>query len=230
VRLGRPKLARWDADRLSTATLARGGPVGSLGRTVSPEYGGPCESVTAPGCHAGEVVRVGAADLQSGFTTNDDIVVGYLLRHRTEEQKQRLLPGFVAGQSIGAIALTEPNAGSDLLGIETRATRSDSGCVLSGSKTLITNGILASAPRCRVHGVLPLRGQERAPSFERGRRVDKMGLHAQDTAELFFGNFEVPETNLLGEVGQGLNYLMQSPIASFGSAVNAQAGAEVVLG
>nr|WP_174267712.1 acyl-CoA dehydrogenase family protein [Nocardioides zeae] len=232
-----PHLDRWTEQRLIDRDVWReAGRQGLLGQAVPEEHGGPgvtdyrFRMITQL-----EIARVGASALQSGFSTNDDIVLSYLLRHADADQAKRWLPGFVTGETIGAIAMTEPGAGSDLRGIATTATRVDGGWVLNGSKTFITSGILADLvivfARTGDNEFSLLVVEDGAEGFSRGRKLDKVGLHAQDTAELFFDGVHVPDENVLGEIGRGFAYLMQSlPLERLGIAIAGQASAEAVLG
>jgi alkylation response protein AidB-like acyl-CoA dehydrogenase len=138
-----PKLDRWDADRLiELETWRAAGRQGILGLAIPEEYGGAGErDYRFRVVIQEEIARVGASALQSGFSTNDDIVVNYLLRHANQGQRERWLPGFVTGETIGAIAMTEPGADSDRA-IQTTARKDGDGWVLNGSKTFITSGIL----------------------------------------------------------------------------------------
>jgi acyl-CoA dehydrogenase len=231
-----PNLARWDAERLIDRQVwLAAGKQGLLGLAVPAEYGGPGETdYRFRVILQLEIARVGAAALQSGFSTNDDIVLSYLLRHASDEQKARWLPRFVTGETIGAIAMTEPDAGSDLRGIATTAVQDGGEWVIRGSKTFITSGILADLvivfARTGDRGFSLFVVEDGTPGFSRGRKLDKMGLHAQDTAELNFDDARVPEANRLGELGHGLDYLKQSlPLERLGIAIAGQASAEAVL-
>ena len=235
-----PKMEKWDADRLiDRETWLAAGRQGLLGLAVPEEFGGPGETdYRFRVAIQTEIARVGASALQSGFSTNDDIVLNYLLRHADSDQRARWLPGFVTGETIGAIAMTEPGAGSDLRAVQTTAVREGLEWVINGSKTFITSGMLADL--VIVFAVtdrdLGSRGfslfvvEDGTPGFTRGRKLDKVGLHAQDTAELFFDNVRVPQANLLGEVGGGFAYLMQSlPLERLGIGIAAQVSAEAVF-
>ena len=137
---------------------------------------------------------MGATSLSSGFGLQDDIAIPYLVDLGTEEQQARWLPPMAAGECIGAIAMTEPAAGSDLQGIRTTAVRDGDGWVLNGAKTFITDGINSdlvivvarTEPEAGAHGISLLVAERGIPGFTRGRKLDKIGLHAQDTAGLFF--------------------------------------------
>lgn len=235
------KMEKWDADRLiDRDTWRAAGQQGLLGLAVPEEFGGAGETdYRFRVMIQTQIARVGASALQSGFSTNDDIVLNYLLRHANSEQRARWLPGFVTGETIGAIAMTEPGAGSDLRSVQTTAVREGDEWVINGSKTFITSGMLADL--VIVFAVtdrdLGSRGfslfvvEDGTPGFTRGRKLDKVGLHAQDTAELFFDNVRVPDTNRLGDIGGGFGYLMQSlPLERLGIGIAAQVSAEAVLG
>ena len=164
-----------------------------------------------------ELARVCAASLSSGFGLQDDIAIPYIVDLGTEEQKARWLPPMATGECIGAIAMTEPGAGSDLQGIRTSAVRDGDGWVLNGAKTFITNGIHSDLvivvartdPDAGSRGISLLVAERGMPGFTRGRKLDKIGLHAQDTAELFFDDVRVPAANLLGREGGGFVHLME---------------------
>lgn len=184
-----------------------------------------------------EVMRIGATGL--GFGLHNDVVGPYLRDLGTEEQKQRWLPGFCSGELITAIAMTEPAAGSDLQGIRTTAGRDGDGWLLTGSKTFITNGINADlvivvartdpdAPGSRGLSLLVV--ERDMPGFTRGRNLAKIGLKAQDTAELYFDDVRVPAENLLGTENRGFAHLMENLLQErLSIAVGAVAAAETVL-
>lgn len=234
-----PKLPKWDQAKLiDRETWTEAGRWGLLGLAVPEEHGGVgVRDYRFRTILQFEIARAGAASLQSGFSTNDDIVLSYLLRHGSDEQKQRWLPGFVTGQTIGAIAMTEPGTGSDLRAIQTRARPDGDGWVLNGSKTFITSGILCDLVVVFVRTTSDRDGgfslvvvEDGTPGFQRGRKLEKIGLYAQDTAELFFDDVRVPVENVLGEIGQGFAYLMQSlPLERLGIAIAAQGGSEAAL-
>lgn len=194
----------------------KAGDLGLLGFMMPEEYGGG--GVTDFRYNAilqEEVTRIGASGI--GFVIQTDLVSTYLLSHATDEQKARWFPKFCSGELITAIAMTEPGTGSDLQGIKTTAVKDGDHYVVNGSKTFITNGINAdlvlvvcqtdpSAGALGFSIIVLERGME---GFERGRNLDKIGLKAQDTAELFFDNVRVPASNLLGEEGKGFIYLME---------------------
>jgi alkylation response protein AidB-like acyl-CoA dehydrogenase len=183
-----------------------------------------------------ELTRARASGV--GFSIHTDINSSYLLDYATDEQKARWLPGFCSGETITAIAMTEPGAGSDLQGIRTTAIRDGDSYLLNGQKTFISNGILADLvivvaktdPDAGSQGISLLVVERGTPGFERGRNLDKIGLKAQDTAELFFDDVRVPATNLLGQEGQGFVHLMEKlPQERLAIAVVAAAACENVL-
>ncbi|MCZ2821171.1 MULTISPECIES: acyl-CoA dehydrogenase family protein [unclassified Modestobacter] len=214
------------------------GAQGLLGIGVDERYGGGGVRDFRWSCVLSEeLVRIGASGV--GFGLHNDVVGPYLQDLATEEQKQRWLPGFCTGELITAIAMTEPAAGSDLQGIGTTARRDGEHWVLNGSKTFITNGINADlvivvartdpdAPGSKGLSLLVV--ERDMAGFSRGRNLDKVGLKAQDTAELFFDDVRVPAANLLGTEGRGFAHLMQNlPQERLHIAVSAVAAAETVL-
>jgi alkylation response protein AidB-like acyl-CoA dehydrogenase len=174
-----------------------------------------------------------------GFGLHNDVVAPYLARLCTDEQRERWMPGFCAGELISAIAMTEPAAGSDLQGIKTHATRDGDDWILNGSKTFITNGINSDLvivvartdPDAKAaQGTSLLMVERGMAGFERGRNLDKIGLKAQDTAELFFNSVRVPSANVVGELNRGFIHLMENlPQERLSIAVGALAGAEAAL-
>lgn len=178
-----------------------------------------------------------------GFYINlhNDLVAPYVAKLGTEEQKDRFMPGIVSGEKILAVAMTEPATGSDLAGMRTRAEDKGDHWLLNGAKTYISNGILADVvvvaartdPASR-HGLSLFLVERGMDGFERGRKLAKMGLKAQDTAELFFNDVRVPKANLLGEAGQGFRYLAQllaqeRLVAAIGFMATAQTAFDLTL-
>lgn len=164
-----------------------------------------------------ELEKVGSSLV--GIGLHNDIVVPYIASYGTEEQKKKWLPKCVSGEIVTAIAMTEPGAGSDLAGISTTAVKQGDDYIVNGQKTFITNGIHADLVIvvCKTNpsatpphkGISLLVVERTTPGFTRGRKLEKVGLHAQDTAELFFSDAKVPAENLLGEEGKGFYYLME---------------------
>ncbi|HEV7656946.1 MAG TPA: acyl-CoA dehydrogenase family protein [Mycobacteriales bacterium] len=214
------------------------GKQGMLGMDVPEEYGGGgVPDFRYNAVLDEEIIRIGATGL--GFGLHNDIVGPYLLSLTTQEQKRRWLPGFCAGEIITAIAMSEPGAGSDLQRIRTHAGKDGDDWVLSGSKTFITNGINADLvlvvartdPDAEgARGISLLAVERGMPGFERGRNLDKIGMKAQDTAELFFDEVRLPAENLVGQENRGFVHLMENlPQERLSIAVVAVAACEAVL-
>ncbi len=209
---------QWEQDGIVPRELwLKAGEAGLLCFDVAEEYGGPgVDDFRYNVILSEEQTRAGASG--PGFSVHTDIIVPYLSSLGTDEQKQRWLPGTVSGEIITAIAMTEPGAGSDLQGIRTTAIDKGDHYVLNGSKTFISNGINADLvivvartdPDAGHKGISLLVVERGMEGFERGRNLDKIGLHAQDTSELSFTDVVVPKENLLGEEGQGFIYLMMN--------------------
>jgi len=213
-----PHYDRWEqAGIVDRSAWLAAGRAGLLGLAVPEEYGGGgTPDFRFPAVLAEEFAKAGASGLAIGL--HNDIIGPYLTSLATEEQKRRWLPGFCTGETITAIAMTEPGTGSDLQGIRTTATDRGDHYLLNGAKTFISNGILAdlvvvvarTTEEGGAHGLSLLVVERGMPGFERGRNLDKIGQKAQDTAELFFQDVEVPKVNLLGEENQGFLYLMRN--------------------
>ncbi|WP_017936489.1 acyl-CoA dehydrogenase family protein [Nocardioides sp. Iso805N] len=212
-------LARWEDERLiDRQPWLAAGKQGVVGIPFPEEYGGAGQSdYRFRAIVKEELARVNATSLDGAFGINEDIVGCYIAELGTEEQKARYLPGMSSGEIVSSIAMTEPGAGSDLRGIRTSAVRDGDEWVINGSKTFITNGISSDVVVVAARtdqtegrsGLSLLIVDTGTPGFERGRKLDKVGMHAQDTAELFFDNVRVPATNLLGTEGRGLPHLME---------------------
>ncbi|MCU1622906.1 MAG: putative acyl-CoA dehydrogenase [Frankiales bacterium] len=233
-----PFHAQWEKDGIVPRELwIEAGKQGFLGTDVPEELGGGGVKDFRYNSVVGEeVTRVGGSGV--GFTLHNDVVAPYLLKLGTDEQKQRWLPGFCSGELITAIAMTEPGTGSDLQGIKATARKDGDDWVLNGSKTFITNGINADLvivvaqtdPEAGARGFSLLMVERGMVGFERGRNLDKVGMKAQDTAELFFDNVRLPATNLLGTEGQGFLHLMDClPQERLSIAVVAVAASRKVL-
>ena len=233
-----PHHAEWEKQGIVPRELwLEAGKQGLLGTDVPEEFGGGGVKDFRYNCVvAEEVTRVGGSGV--GFTLHNDVIAPYLLKLATDEQKQRWLPGFCAGELITAIAMTEPGTGSDLQGIKTSAKRDGDDWIVNGSKTFITNGILSDIvivvaqtdPTAGARGFSLIVVERGMAGFERGRNLDKVGMKAQDTAELFFDNVRVPGNNLLGTEGHGFLHLMDSlPQERLSIAVVAVAAARKVL-
>jgi alkylation response protein AidB-like acyl-CoA dehydrogenase len=213
-----PHHAAWEqAGVVDREVWRKAGERGLLCFDVAEAYGGPgIRDFRYNMVLAEESARAGASG--PGFAVHTDIIVPYISTLGTEEQKQRWLPGCVSGDLVTAIAMTEPGAGSDLQGIRTTAVDAGDHYVLNGSKTFISNGILSDLvvvvcrtdPDAGHQGISLLVVERGMEGFERGRNLAKMGLHAQDTAELSFTDVRVPKENLLGPEGSGFVSLMQN--------------------
>ncbi|MEZ0364097.1 acyl-CoA dehydrogenase family protein [Mycobacterium sp. pUA109] len=220
------------------ALFTEAGKLGLLGFPVPEQYGGP--GVNDYRYHAivvDELQRVGAAAEAIAFSLQNDVVLPYLTDLTTPEQKQRWLPGVVTGDTVLGIAMTEPGTGSDLAGIRTTARRDGDHYVVNGAKTFISNGqtgdLFVIAVRTgpdRHRGLSLLVVDPTTPGFARGRNLEKIGLHAQDTSELTFTDLRVPVENLLGEEGEGFYQLVRNlPQERLSLGVGAVAAAEGVL-
>jgi alkylation response protein AidB-like acyl-CoA dehydrogenase len=234
-----PHHDRWEHDGIVPREVwLSGGEQGLLGFDVDERFGGGgVRDFRYNAVLDEEVTRVGASGL--GFGLHNDVVAPYLRDLATEEQAQRWLPGFCRGELITAIAMTEPGTGSDLQSIRTTARRDGDSWVLNGAKTFITNGINADlvivvartdpeAPGAKGTSLLVV--ERGMPGFTRGRNLEKVGLKAQDTAELFFDDVRVPAENLLGTENRGFAHLMENlPQERLSIAVGAVAACETVL-
>jgi alkylation response protein AidB-like acyl-CoA dehydrogenase len=234
-----PYAEAWERDgQVDREVYKKGGDVGLIGFNIPEEYGGGgVDDFRFNAVIVEELTKFGSAS--PSFSLQNDIVAPYLVSLGTEEQKQRWLPGFASGDIIGAIAMSEPGAGSDLSGIKTSAKRDGDDWVLNGSKTFISAGINSDLVIvvCRTdpdpaakHKAFSLLVVERdMPGFERGRKLDKMGQKAQDTAELHFTDVRVPAANLLGTENRGFYHLMQNlPSERLSIAIGAIAGARAI--
>ena len=210
-----PFHAQWERDGIVPKEVWRKAGREGLLNTLLPEpYGGGGDFGHAA-ILIEEVARTGASGL--GFPLHSDIVAPYIHAYGNTEQKDRWLPKMAAGELIGAIAMTEPGAGSDLKSVRTTAKREGDEYVINGSKTFITNGINSeivivvakTAPELGAKGVSLIVVEDGTPGFSKGRKLEKIGLMAQDTSELFFDNVKVPVGHLLGEENLGFKYLMQ---------------------
>ncbi|MFE5642996.1 acyl-CoA dehydrogenase family protein [Rhodococcus sp. NPDC056516] len=233
-----PNHEKWEVQNIVDRDVwVEAGKQGFLGTAVPEEFGGGgVKDFRYNAIITEETTKGGFSGI--GFTLHNDVVAPYLLDLSNDEQKQRWLPGFASGELISAIAMTEPGTGSDLQGIKTKAVRDGDHWVLNGSKTFITNGINADIiivvactdPDKGAQGFSLLVVERDMPGFERGRNLDKIGMKAQDTAELSFTDVRVPAANLLGEEGMGFFYLMKNlPQERLSIAVVAAAAMESVL-
>ncbi|GAA2215108.1 acyl-CoA dehydrogenase family protein [Nonomuraea monospora] len=234
-----PHHPQWEKDGIVPREVwKKAGELGMFGFSVPEEYGGSgVKDFRFNAVVVEEVMRSGATGL--GFSLHNDVMAPYVVDLTNDEQKQRWLPGFASGELITAIAMSEPGAGSDLQGIRTTAIREDDHYVVNGQKTFITNGINADLvvvvaktdPQAGARGTTLVMVERGMDGFVRGRNLDKVGLKAQDTAELFFDNVRVPVANRLGpKDGEGFFQLMHNlPQERLSIAVAAVAAAEAVL-
>lgn len=214
-----PYNEQWEKDGMVSRELwLKAGQQGFLGMSVPEEYGGAgVDDFKYSVIIAEETGRAGVSSVGQGIGLHNDIVLPYFLAYTNEEQKRRWLPGMCSGELITAIAMTEPDTGSDLAAVRSTAIRQDDYYLLNGQKTFITNGILSDVvivvaktnPELRHKGISLLVVERGMDGFKRGRKLEKMGLKSQDTAELYFEDVRVPVTNLLGEEGRGFYYLMR---------------------
>ena len=229
---------QWEKDgQVDREVWRKAGAAGLLCFDVDEQYGGAgVQDFRYNVVFTEEITRAGASGV--GFPVHNDVIVPYISALASDEQKQRWLPGLVSGDLISAIAMTEPGAGSDLQGIRTSAVDKGDHYVLNGSKTFISNGILSDLvivvartdPDAGHQGISLLVVERGMDGFERGRNLDKIGLKAQDTAELFFDNVHVPKENLLGAEGSGFVSLMENlPQERISIAAIAVAASELVL-
>jgi alkylation response protein AidB-like acyl-CoA dehydrogenase len=236
-----PRRAEWDAAGIvDRAVFERAGKHGFLGMEVPEWYGGGgVPDFRFNAVIYEEIMRAGVAAAGAGITLHNDVCLPYLLRYGSDEQKRRWLPGVVSGELITAIAMTEPGTGSDLASMATTAARDGGHYVVNGAKTFITNGINADLvitavktdPAQRHKGISLLVVERGMPGFERGRNLDKLGQHAQDTAELSFTGVRVPAANLLGPAeGEGFTQLVTNlPRERLSIAIGGLAGARTAL-
>ncbi len=212
-----PHYLEWEQAGIAPRSLfAEAGKYGFVGMAVPEQYGGGGTSdFRFNQVIAEELAAAGIGGAGLGITLHNDITTPYFAEYCTDEQAQRWLPGIASGEIITAIAMTEPGTGSDLASIATTAARDGDVYVLNGSKTFITNGINSDLvivaaktdPTQRHNGMSLLVVERGMDGFERGRNLEKIGMHSQDTAELFFNDVRVPVANLLGEEGQAFRYL-----------------------
>ena len=230
-----PHVERWEkAGIVDRDIWTKAGEMGLLCMDMPEEYGG----MGLKDFRYNAILQEVMIDLHidgPGFTLQNDIMAPYFEKYFTQAQKDKWLAGIVSGEIVTAIAMTEPDAGSDLAGMRTSAVKQGDHYVLNGAKTYITNGILSDLvlvccktdPSAGHKGISILVVERGMEGFERGKNLDKLGLKAQDTAELFFRDVKVPVENLLGEEGRGFYYLMHNlPQERLSIAVGAVAAAQ----
>ena len=232
-----PYFEQWESEKEMPRTIWNTmGSAGLLCPDVAEEYGGSGTDFRYNVIIVEEFMKVGATG--PGISVHSDIVTPYLLNYGTESQKSSWLPGMCEGRLVGAIAMTEPGTGSDLQSVKTNAKITDNEIILNGQKTFITNGqnadliivVAKTDPSSGAKGTSLIMCEGDRDGFKRGRNLDKVGLKAQDTSELFFDNVKLPISNLLGSKGKGFYNLMeQLPQERLAIAVSAVAAAEAAL-
>jgi len=236
-----PNVAKWEAQgRVDKEMFRRAGRAGLLGMAIPEEHGGGgVPDFRFNAVIVEELIRGDAMASGMCITLHNDVCIPYFAQLADDTQSKRWMPGLASGELMSAIAMTEPGAGSDLAGIRTSAIRDGDVYVVSGSKTFITNGINADLvitavktdPEERHSGMSLLVIEDGMEGFSRGRNLEKIGLHAQDTAELFFDDVRVPVANRLGDEGMGFAHLMENlPQERLGLATASVAHAEVAFG
>ncbi|MDW0114160.1 acyl-CoA dehydrogenase family protein [Sporosarcina saromensis] len=213
-----PHYEQWERDKVIPVSFWKQlGEMGFLCPQVEEAYGGLGLDFSYGVIIGEEMERVGAG--LTGVGLHNDIVVPYIESFGNEAQKQRWLPGCITADVITGVAMTEPGTGSDLASIQTTAIKDGEFYIVNGQKTFITNGVNGNlflvvvktdpAAQPKHRGISLLLVEEGTPGFTKGRQLDKVGMHAQDTAELYFEDCRVPARNLLGEEGKGFSYLME---------------------
>ena len=232
-----PHHEQWEKDGMVSDDIwLKAGEQGFLCPMVPEEYGGVSTDFRYNCIVNEEIARSGCTGL--GWTLHNDISVPYIVRYGSDYQKQKYLPRCISGELITAIAMTEPGAGSDIQGTKTTAVLDGDNYILNGSKTLITNGqkaglvivVAKTDTAAGSKGISLFLVEADFPGFSKGKNLQKLGLKAQDTSELFFQDVKVPKENLLGEEGRGFIYLMQDlPQERLSIAVGAVANAQAIM-
>jgi alkylation response protein AidB-like acyl-CoA dehydrogenase len=229
-----PNAEKWESERIvDRSAFVAAGKYGLIGFNMPEEYGGGgSDDFRFNAVIDEELARYGGP--APSLTLQNDVVAPYFKHLSNDEQLKRWMPGIASGETIVAIAMTEPGAGSDLAGIRTSAVRDGDDWIINGSKTFISSGIncdlvvvvCRTDPEAGHKGFTLLVVERDMDGFSRGRKLDKMGLHAQDTSELHFENVRVPSANVLGQEGRGFYHLMQNlPSERLSIAISAIAGA-----
>jgi alkylation response protein AidB-like acyl-CoA dehydrogenase len=229
-----PNAEKWESERIvDRSAFVAAGKYGLIGFNMPEEYGGGgSDDFRFNAVIDEELARYGGP--APSLTLQNDVVAPYFKHLSNDEQLKRWMPGIASGETIVAIAMTEPGAGSDLAGIRTSAVRDGDDWIINGSKTFISSGIncdlvvvvCRTDPEAGHKGFTLLVVERDMEGFSRGRKLDKMGLHAQDTSELNFENVRVPSANVLGQEGRGFYHLMQNlPSERLSIAISAIAGA-----
>jgi alkylation response protein AidB-like acyl-CoA dehydrogenase len=232
-----PFYLQWEKDsQIDRSLWHKAGDQGILCPTVPAELGGVGVDFRYNAVIDEEIARMGLSGI--GFSLHSDIAVPYIVNNGSEEQHEKYIPGCLSGEIVTAIAMTEPGTGSDLQGIKTTALLDGDDYVINGSKTFITNGqqadlvivVCKTDPSMGAKGTSLILVEAGTPGFDKGKNLEKLGMKAQDTSELFFQDVRVPKENLLGKEGMGFAYLMQElPQERLSIAVGAIANAESIL-
>jgi acyl-CoA dehydrogenase len=234
-----PHYEKWEKESwMPREAWQKLGENGLLAVDQSEEYGGAGVSYPYAALVLEEVAKAGFCSLCTALSVHSDIVTPYVAHIGNEEQRAQWLPKLISGEAVGAIGMTEPGAGSDLAGIRSSAIKQGDHYVLNGSKTFISNGqhadlVIVAAktdPAAGAKGVSLFLVDTTLPGFAKGKKLEKIGLHSQDTSELFFDNVKLPLNALLGEEGKGFAYMMQElPRERLNIAVQAVYASEGVL-
>ncbi|GAA2000429.1 acyl-CoA dehydrogenase family protein [Brevibacterium samyangense] len=236
-----PHFERWEKEKLVDRSMWKAAAeAGVIGFSLPEEYGGGgIKDYRFEMVRGEEVAKRGFGSATGGWGVSDGIVPGYFESFANEEQKAKYLPGLAAGDTISAIAMTEPGAGSDLQNIKTKAVRDGDDWIINGAKTFITNGqhcdwvvvVARTNPDVpAAQGVSLFIVEDGTPGFTKGRKLEKVGLDGQDTSELSFEDVRVPAANLLGEEGKGFIHLMTNlPYERMGIATGGLASSRAAL-
>lgn len=226
-----PQYDQWEAEHMMPREFWNTmGQAGVLLVDMPEEFGGAAASFDVSLMIQEEMCRAGYHSLGTGYNIHANIVGPYVNNIGTQEQKERWLPGMISGEVVTALGMTEPSAGSDLAALRTKAVRDGNEYVLNGSKVFITNGIHADMvvmaaktdPNAKAKGVSLFMVDTSLPGFSKGKKIEKIGQHSSDTAELFMSDVRVPVDALLGEEGMGFVYMMQElPRERLGCSVQA---------
>lgn len=232
-----PYHEQWEKDGIVPRELwLKAGAAGLLGCTVPEEFGGMGLDYLFDVVVFEELWRVGASG--PGFLIHTDLVMTYILSFGTDEQKQHWLPKMVRGEAIGSLGMTEPHAGSDLKAVRTNAVPEGNGYVINGQKVFISNGQLCDVivlatktdTTAGAHGVTLFLVDASTPGFKRGQNLEKLGMKAQDTSELFFDNMRIPGDAMLGSEGQGFKLMMTKlPQERLAQAIRSATVTEVMI-
>lgn len=234
-----PHYEQWERDHIVPRQLWNTmGEAGLLCVDMPEQFGSAGTSIDVQMMILGEMSRLGFGGLGSGYNIHSNIVAPYIFNIGNEQQHEQWLPKMITGEAVGAIAMTEPGAGSDLAGMRTSAVKDGDEYVINGSKVFITNGIHADVvivcaktdPSAGAKGISLFIVDASLPGYSTGKQIEKIGQHASDTAELFFEDLRVPAAALLGEEGKGFAYLMEElPRERLGCAVQGIESAQGAL-